>query len=314
MRRKNSLDFVKKTVISILLVLAFLGSKFAPEKFPYLDEKGDAYFHTAIKETVVVYGFVRMTNALVSMAKEMELEFSPAGVGVVVPIGQVLDPLDDATERLSTVLTLSLALLGLMKISKEILSVYALNIISYFFLILIPFIWIDKFKNVSVAISGIIIFILALRLSLPICGLINNLLYENFFKPRIEKNLIVFKDLSKFESEAFNRENLNINSKKGESRFSIINKFKSLIYEAKDKLEFTKNLTVYLWNNKEKILNSIVNLFILELSLIVIQTILLPLSVLWILIKLSNSLFERKTNIDEIVKLLEEKLPLKQRS
>ncbi len=299
----------KKLIISFLIISFLLTFRVFPEKIPYLDEKGDEYFNNAIKETIVVYGIARITNAIVSVAKETEIDVSPAGVGLTLHIGQVLDPLDDATEKLSTVLTISLSLLGLMKISKEILTIYSFNIISYTLIFLLPFIWIDRLKNLAMAITGIVILILALRLALPVCGIVNNLLYENFFKPRIEQNLTVFKDLSKLENKIFKENTLTINTnQKDEGFLAKLKSFKSGWDTVKEKSQLAKELSIYLWKNKGKFIEAIVNLIVLEISLIVIQTIVLPISIFWILLKLANNFFERRESFEDIIWIIEKRL------
>ena len=117
MKKDNNMK--KQLTLFFLLIFTIFVLRLLPSEIPYLDEKGDEYFKTATKEAIAVYAVARLTNALVSVAKETEMEISPFGVGVTVHIGQVLDPLDDATERLSAVLTTSMAVLGIMKISKE---------------------------------------------------------------------------------------------------------------------------------------------------------------------------------------------------
>ena len=299
-------NFQKKVLISLLIVFFLVISQIFKERIPYLDEKGDEYFVEATQKTVAIYTVVRITNSLVSVAKETEIDITPAGVGLTVHIGEILDPIDDATERLSSILTLSLAILGLMKIFKEILTVYSFNIISYLLIILLPIIWINKLKNLAISVVGVIALILAVRLALPVCGLINSFLYNDFFKPEIEKNLKVFKDLSYYETKISKKNVLNIEEKerKGEGFFSKFESIKSGLSTIKEKTEFAKEITIYLWNNKDKLISAIINFIILEVSLIVIQTLILPITVVWIIIKLINSFFDKRENLEEIAQIL----------
>ncbi len=299
----------KKLIISFFIIFFILTFRIFPEKLPYLDEKGDEYFKTAIKETIVVYGIARITNAIVSVAKETEIDISPAGVGLTLHIGQILDPLDDATERLSTVLTISLGLIGLMKISKEILTVYSFNIISYILIILLPSIWIDRLRSLVMVITGIVILILALRLALPVCGIVNNLLYEDFFKPRIEQNLVVFKDLSKLENKFSKEDTLIINTnQKDEGFFAKLKSFEFGWNILKEKSQLAKEVSIYVWKNKDRFIDAVVNLIVLEISLIVIQTIVIPISIFLILLKLANNLFERREKFEDIIWIIEKRL------
>jgi len=168
----------KKFILSVLLIFLFLILRVAPSEVPYFDRKGDEYFKIATEEAVAIYAVARITNAVVSVAKETEMEISPFGVGITVHVGQLLDPLDDATERLSAVLTMSIAILGIMKISKEILQVYTFKLISYLLILLIPGLWIKLLRNFSRTLLNIVIILLAVRFALPVCGIINDFLYR----------------------------------------------------------------------------------------------------------------------------------------
>ncbi|MEO2068202.1 MAG: hypothetical protein ABGX27_01660 [Desulfurobacteriaceae bacterium] len=305
----------KKTIYtSILLIFTIFVLRLLPSEIPYLDKKGDEYFETATKEAVAVYAVARLTNALVSVAKETEMEISPFGVGVTVHIGQVLDPLDDATERLSTVLTTSIAILGLMKISKEILQICTFKLISYLLIFLLPGLWIKKLKNFSRTVLNIVVILLAVRLALPVCGVINDFLYKDYFKPNIDKSLSVFNTIKEYE-KSLSPESLSLpdnfqqesNQEEGFSlnpfsKFSSFkDKFGSFLNTTKEKATELKTVIVHLWQHKGELVEALVNLIVVEVSMVFVQVIALPLTVVWILTKLINALFERKISFEDVV-------------
>ena len=73
-------------------------------KLPYLDQKADTYFSEAMTKAGLAYGVCRVINASVSVIKESQVQLEPAGLGVSLAAGQLLDPLDDMTERASDIL------------------------------------------------------------------------------------------------------------------------------------------------------------------------------------------------------------------
>ena len=82
-------NFQKKVLISLLIVFFLVISQIFKERIPYLDEKGDEYFVEATQKTVAIYTVVRITNSLVSVARETEIDITPAGVGLTVHIGEI---------------------------------------------------------------------------------------------------------------------------------------------------------------------------------------------------------------------------------
>jgi hypothetical protein len=311
MKKDNNMK--KQLTLFFLLIFTIFVLRLLPSEIPYLDEKGDEYFKTATKEAIAVYAVARLTNALVSVAKETEMEISPFGVGVTVHIGQVLDPLDDATERLSAVLTTSMAVLGIMKISKEILQIYTFKLISYLLIFLLPGLWIKKLKNFSRTVLNVVVILLAVRLALPVCGVINDFLYKDYFKPNIDKSLSVFSTVKEYEKslspESFSLPDVQQESNQEEgfslnpfSKFSYFkDKFGSFLDTTKEKAAELKAIVIHLWHHKGELIEALVDLIVIEVSMVFVQVIALPLTVVWILTKLINALFERKISFEDVV-------------
>jgi len=336
--KKKSVSTGKKIVLSVLLILVILTLRVAPSEIPYLDKKGDEYFETATKKALVAYGTIRVLNAVVSVAKETEVEVSPLGVGLTVHLGQFLDPVDDITERLSLVLTTSIAALGLMKIMKELLQIYTFKIVSYLLVLLLPGLWIKKLRNFSSITLNVVILLFAVRLALPVCGVIDNFLYKDYFEPEINKTLLVLRSVKEYEQK-FSPQNFSINSldvggmesfenyqdeyrnegeqgiwgslKKKVQGLNPIPKLSSLkknIFSmwnfTREKAQEIKTFLICIWQKKGEIVGALSRLIVLEVSMIAIQVILLPFAVMWALIKLVNVLFERKLTVEELVELL----------
>ncbi|WP_457678839.1 hypothetical protein [Thermovibrio sp.] len=292
---------VRKT--ALLLALSLLLWLF-PKNIPYLDQKGQEYFKSAFKEALSVYAVARITNAVVSLAKDTQVEITPLGVGVNFQVGALLDPIDDATERLSTILTVSLITLGLMGLSFLIGQAYAFKVISLLLLLTLPAVWFKRagpLKRWAVLTS---LILLSFRIALPVCGLLNEAIYKNFFKPQIESSLVkfskvegYFKELSELQLlEVSLQENFNQESKSNEA-FSFFSKVKELQSEVnnfidsaktllKEKAQTVKELTLYLRKFKGELIQTLVNLIVAVSTMIIFQAIILPLFVAWSVYKL----------------------------
>lgn len=338
--------FVKKKreiVLSILLIFVVVIFRIIPSEIPYLDRKGDEYFETATKKALVAYGTTRVLNAIVSVAKETEVEAS-LGVGLTIHLGQFLDPIDDATERLSSVLTASIAALGLMKIIKELLQIYTFKVVSYLLIFSLPGLWIKRLRNFSRTILNIVILLFAVRLALPVCGVINDFLYRDYFEPEINKALLVFRGLKKYEQkfspQNFSTDSLGVNSLEDEdyesypkdkyqneneegiwnslkeklrnfnpvSKIDSLEKNISLMWNTtKEKIQEISDLLIHLWQTRGEIVGAISKLIVLEISMIAIQVLLLPFTIMWVIVKLVNVLFERNLAIGDLVEALNKK-------
>ena len=69
-----------------------------------------------LKITLTVYALARGLNAVISVAQGTEMSIEPMGVGLTLTPGEVLDPLNDLIEQVSTVLLIASASIGVQKI------------------------------------------------------------------------------------------------------------------------------------------------------------------------------------------------------
>lgn len=87
------------------------------------DGRTQAWLSDATVDAGKTYLAVRGLNAAVSVLKGSEFEVHPAGIGVSIAAGEVLDPLDDMTERLSDLLVLSTATVGVYRLLQPMVVV-----------------------------------------------------------------------------------------------------------------------------------------------------------------------------------------------
>ena len=115
----------------ILLTLTALALFMLPGlKLPYVDRTADAYFTDAMTKAGAAYGVCRVVNASVSVIKDSQIQIEPAGLGVSLAAGQILDPLDDMTERASDILITAIVSLGIQKIAYELSVAFAPAVIA----------------------------------------------------------------------------------------------------------------------------------------------------------------------------------------
>ncbi|WP_457600202.1 hypothetical protein [Hydrogenivirga sp.] len=162
-----------------LILWAFFFFDFQP-----ISRKATEYLDAGIRTTLASYVLVRGINAGVSVVKESEVSLSPAGVGVSIALGEVLDPLDDITERVSSLMLLSFLSLGAQRLFLELFSgvlllfTGILSLVSGVMLIL-------GIRWSGLAIR-VLLMLLVLRFFLPATGLLNDLVYDTAVRPGVE--------------------------------------------------------------------------------------------------------------------------------
>jgi hypothetical protein len=279
----------QKIIISSVGILIAISLFFFPVlKLPVLDSTADNYFEEAITKAGVAYATCRIINASVSVAKESTLELEPAGVGVSLAVGQVLDPIDDMTERLSDVIVTAITSLGVQELAYEISVIFAPPIISIFIFVFAVLIWFDdkriiRFKKIVLKI--ILITIIA-RFCLPISSMANNFIQKDFFDDKI--------------TSANNELKLNTAEldKLAELSLPEIDGIKKTIENSaalikQKSIEF-KDAIIVTVSNMGDIIKNLLKLTYLYVGVFLIQVIILPLLTFWFLVKIVNTLFQTK--------------------
>ncbi|MBU0500571.1 MAG: hypothetical protein KJ558_13865 [Gammaproteobacteria bacterium] len=272
---------MKKLMLSLLILLISIGLYLASfVEIPFVDKESNAYFTGTLKSATLAYATTRGVNAVVSVLKESEVNVSPAGVGLTIAAGQILDPIDDMTERLSSVIVMAIVSLGIQKIGFELGAAFSFKLVAALILLFIPALWLNlRAPNPLLRLAvRFCYFLIVLRFLLPISSLVNDYLYDNLFKARIEESVRSLSVISSDYNEMSRME------PGGERGF-----FSSLTGAVGTGIEKTKQAFSRVLENAESIISSLLNLTTLYVALFIIQVLFIPLGMLWLLMALARS-------------------------
>ena len=80
-----------------------------------------------VERALVTFALTRTLNGVISVAQGTQLAFQPAGVGVVISAGEILDPLNDLVEQFSWLTLLAATSLGVQIMLAEMFATTAVN-------------------------------------------------------------------------------------------------------------------------------------------------------------------------------------------
>lgn len=249
-----------------------------------LDDSADAYFHTSITKAGVSYGVCRIVNGTVSVIKESNLELEPAGIGLSLAVGQVVDPINDMVERLSNVLVLSITSLGIQELVYEICLTVAPPILAVTLLLLSILVWQEGARTAKLrgVVMTIALIITIARFCLPLSALVNDYLQKNFFEDKIvEANHALSRGIADLDSLK------DVSLPKYGGLFETIEN--SATYLKQRSVDF-KNAIAATIENRELIVKNLLKLTFLYGGIFIIQVLLLPLLIFWLLVKIMNVL------------------------
>lgn len=282
MKSKIKTSAVQSIAGLLLSIVLFFSSGL---QIPVLDETADTYFRDSITKAGVSYGVCRVINATVSVIQQSSVQLEPAGIGLSLAVGQIVDPINDMVERLSNVLVMSITSLGVQELAYEISITLVPPILAVLLLSLSALVWFNNerlLKLQRILLSIVVIASIA-RFCLPISSIANGFLQEHFFEDKIVQ---ANNDLSRGTADLDKLKDVHLPEYDG-----IVGTLEnSASYLKQKSIDFKKAIATIL-ENKALIVENLLKLTFLYLGIFVIQVLILPLLVFWFLMRIVNSLF-----------------------
>ncbi len=148
-----------------------------------VDDASQDYAEEALKRALATFAISRALNGVISVAQGTELAIEPGGVGVVMTPGQILDPVNDLIERFSGVMLVAASSLGLQIVLLEITSWMVVTALLLAALaVWLAAIWSDRLRdNVYVRWTLRVAVALAfVRFAVPLVILSTNFVFATF--------------------------------------------------------------------------------------------------------------------------------------
>ena len=281
--KRRLIESIGGGIVAIVLFFFLTGVK-----VPNLDDRTDTYFSQAIYKAGLAYATCRVINASVSVIKESSLQLEPAGLGVSLAVGQVLDPIDDMTERLSDVLVTAITALGVQKLTFEIAQALAPSVFAVLLFGYAVLVWFEN-PRITAFRKGLIrllLFIAIARFCLPVSSLVNDFLQENYFAQQIaEAN----DQLAMSSAELDRLKEVSLPEIDG-----LLGTLENSAAFIKQKTVEFKNVLISTTQNMGLMIENMLKLTFLYMGIFIIQVIVLPILSFWLLVKFANLFFVKQ--------------------
>ena len=225
---------------------------------PVYNNLTERYIDNSLKQAGITYLIIRSINATVSVIKHSAIDFN-AGIGGSIAIGEALDPIDDATERFSDLLTLGIWSLGAEKIIYELTKFKIFSIIILILALSSLFI-----SNKTV--YKILVVLLFIKIFMPFSAIITDYADRYYFSPNIKKINASLTPAQKLD--------LKIHVK---TNGTLFEKIKNSFSDTASYIDKIKAVTKYYLTNSAKIINDLLQLGFLYLAKFLLNILILPL-------------------------------------
>ncbi len=277
MKEKYKKLLISAVVLAIaaLSYLSLIDAFFQKTFLGEFDKKGSKYLNETIERAVYTFAIVRGINGIISVIQGTNVAVSPAGVGVQISVGEVLDPVNDLVEHFSWIMLMSCISLGIQKILMEIGMWLGFKILlSFSMLMLFVGLWMPQISGWDLKIWAykLTLISLVIRFCIPAVSVVGENTYHLFLKKQYDESIA---SLEKANREIKDASLADESKKESENYWDALKK----MYENTKESVDIRSKILFLKDKISDYASYTVNLMIV----FVLQTVLIPLCVLWFL-------------------------------
>ena len=264
---------IQKRYIFLVLSLALVALAW----FGSIDTNANSQVNAGLKRALATYASARTLNAVISVAQGTEVSIQPLGFGVNLTPGQVLSPINELVEQFSDVMLLASVAFGIQKILILIGSHWLVS--ALLTSLILAGIWFSfRTQNGSPAwLSRGILLLLLLRFAIPVSLIGTELLFNSFMKSDYETSQGAIANTSRQVAD------LSVVPKAAAAEPSILEKIKGWSPGA--------DISTGVQNFKDAV-ESTTEHVIKLIALFLMQTLVLPILLLWCLFGMTKSLLK----------------------
>jgi predicted membrane channel-forming protein YqfA (hemolysin III family) len=275
----------KRLLWTVVIVLAVAGASTG-----HIDRASEEQAENALKNALVTFAVARTLNGVISAAQGTEVALEPGGVGVVLSVGEILDPINDLIERFSAVMLIAASSLGLQALLLNITSWWGVTgflvAAAAGFLVVI---WAPRSRAAQYAGPAlrILLFLLFVRFAVPVLIVGTTLISDAFLAPKQAEATAILRDTTE-DIERINDEAQAV----APDDQSFMDRLGEMIDESLQSMRVGDRMQEL----KESTSNAAEHIVSL-IAIFVLQTILLPLLFIWLFMAGLKGIAGRSTQL-----------------
>ena len=195
---------VNKWLLSLLLILVA-----ALCVTPFVDQRAAEDHEQLFQRAFITFALARTINGVISAVQGTEIALQPAGVGMTLTPGEILDPVNDLVERFSWIMMGATISLGIQNVLLDVSAWWAIQalIVALAAWLMIRLWYPGQSSKVHrVLIKRVFLLLLFIRFAVPVMLIANDLLYQQFLESRYQQSTEVItkagNDLERLSVEA----------------------------------------------------------------------------------------------------------------
>ncbi len=186
---------LRKWLLSVSLLLAAILSV-----TPFVDQRAAADYEQLFQRAFITFALARTINGVISVVQGTEIALQPAGVGVTLTPGEILDPVNDLVERFSWIMLGATISLGIQNVLLDVSAWWAIQaLVTSLAVWLLVRLWYpgQSSRVYRVLLRRTFLLLLFIRFAVPVMLIANDLLYQQFLESRYQQSTEVISEAGK---------------------------------------------------------------------------------------------------------------------
>jgi hypothetical protein len=273
-------------LLTVLLVSAVLLSSFST-----VDRYAEQEYENLFQRALITFALARALNGVISAVQGTELALQPAGVGVTLTPGEVLDPVNDLVERFSWIMLGATLSLGVQQVLLDIGQWWGIRVLLALFCL--GWLWFrwrqeragkGEDRQLGRYLLKALVLVLFLRFAVPLTIIANEVVYSVFLESRYQESTQVIESAGAQIERATESD-----GGVGEVDEGILDSIGRTFNSARQSLDFQQRLS-YISERASDVIEHLLQLGVV----FIFQAGILPIVFLWIFLRLFQQLFRNK--------------------
>ena len=161
------------------LAIALVAAMVACAWLAPLDSAANRQIDAGLKRALVSFAAARALNAVISVAQGTEISLQPLGLGVNLGVGQVLDPVNDVIEQFSSLMLAASVAFGIQKVLVNVGAHWLISLVLTATAVAWAVMFYRRQRSPSWLAQALVV-LLMLRFALPVATLASDLVFRQF--------------------------------------------------------------------------------------------------------------------------------------
>jgi len=273
---------IRKWLLSVVLLLTA-----ALSMTSFVDQRAEAEYEKLFQRALVTFALARTINGVISVVQGTEIALQPAGVGVTLTPGEILDPVNDLIERFSWIMMGATVSLGIQNVMLDISAWWAVQaliaVLSAWVMLRLWYPGKEGSHLPKLLLKRVLLLLLFVRFAVPVMLIANDLMYQQFLEARYEASAQIITEAG----DELKQLSVEAEAEGGEAGESgILDSISQAWNHTFDSLDMSGKLD-RMQSRASEVVEHLVQLSVV----FILQTGLLPIAFLWVFLQIFKRLF-----------------------